>query len=603
MNQGTVSPAPAATPPGAQARADDLERRFGSMADPANPLGHEAVLTADDHWEVLGEAEALLDDFGMGAEFVPERLGGRFDRLDTLGRTLRPVFRRDPSLGFGYGLASFIAAAPVWFAGTEEQQRWVADLLLSGGRIAVARRGEPHANDFVRDEIAADMVPDGFLLNGTKTVVANADRARGLVVFARVDDRPTARSHSLLLLDREELPAECVEDLPRYPTVGMRGCHFGGLELVDCPVPAGCVVGEPDGALELSLRSSLLIRGLVPATLIACGDTALRTAVRYAFDNQRGNAPLRTPHARAVVVGAFLDLLLSDCVTLVAARAAHLLPDRMSASAAAAAYLAPKVLTESCDDLTVILGDAQYHRFGAYGMFQKQLRDIPVMGLGHAGSAARQATIIPQLPLFARGDSAGAKQPPATLFRAGDPLPPLELGELEVLGEADPLAASLPGGIQQLLDDEAAGADETERAALREVAGHFAKELADLRKACAALAGRGHDTLSTPFSYALADRYALLCAAAACVGVWRAQTDHADDRGIIGGDSAGVDPFLADPAWLLCALARIGGRLGLPAVKLPAASSQRLLDEVFARFTGDRSYDLYNSPLAPTPSR
>lgn len=585
MNQGTAPAVPAATPPGARVRADELERRFGVMADPANPLGQQAVLAADDHWEVLGEGEALLDDFGMGAEFVPAWLGGRLDRLDTLGRILRPVFRRDPSLGFGYGLASFIAAAPVWFAGTERQQRWVAGLLLSGGRVAVARRGEPHANDFVRDEIAARPASGGFRLNGVKTVVANADRARGLVIFARVDDRPTARSHSLLLLDREQLPAECVEDLPRYPTVGMRGCHFGGLEMIDCPAPADCVVGEANGALELSLRSSLLIRGLVPATLIACGDSALRTAVRYAVDNQRGGVPLRTPHARTVVVGAFLDLLLSDCVTLVASRAAHLLPDRMSAGAAAAAYLVPKVLTESCDDLTVILGDAQYHRFGPYGMFQKQLRDLPVMGLGHAGSAARQATIIPQLPLFARADPATATQPPETLFRVSDCLPPLELDRLEVLGEADPLAASLLG-IQGLLDD-ADGADEAERAALREVGGHFAKELADLRKACAALAGRGHNTLSTPFSYALADRYALLCAAAACLGVWRAQL--------------GDDPFLADPAWLLCALVRIGGRLGLPAAKLPVTTSQRLLDEVMARFTGERSYDLYNSPLAAHP--
>jgi len=585
VNQGIVVSAPVAPPSAAAARLADLEQRLGPMADPDNPLGHEAVLSADDHWEVLGEAEALLDDFGMGAEFVPVALGGRLDRLDALGRVLRPVFRRDPSLGFGYGLANFIAAAPVWFDGTPAQQRWAADLLLSGGRIAVARRGEPHANDFVRDEISAQAGPEGYLLNGVKTVVANADRARGLVVFARVDERSTAHSHTLLLLDREQLPEESLEDLPRYPTVGMRGCHFGGLELTDCPAPAHRVVGEPGGALELSLRSSLLIRSLVPATLIACGDTALRTAVRYALDHQTpGRGPLRTPHHRAVVVGAFLDLLLSDCLTLVAGRAAHLLPDRMSACAAAAAYLVPKILTESCDDLTVILGDAQYHRHGAYGMFQKQLRDIPVMGLGHAGSAARQATIIPQLPLFARADSFASAQPPAALFRPADPLPPLDLARLEVLGEADPLASSLRCGIEHLIADDDLIGDEAERAALREVTGYLVKELADLRKACAALAGRGHEALSTPFSYALADRYALLCAAAACVGVWHQQRED--------------DSFLADPAWLLCALGRIGGRLGLPAAKIPAGSSQRLLDEVFARYSGGRSYDLCNSRLA-----
>lgn len=599
MNQGaaiatvTATVVAPAAESAAVARVDDLERRFGPMADPSNPLGHEAVLAADDHWEVLGDAEAQLDEFGMGAQFVPVQLGGQLDRLDVLGRILRPVFRRDPSLGFGYGLSSFIAVAPVWFAGTPDQQRWAADLLLDGERMAVARRGEPHANDFVRDEIAAEITPDGFVLNGVKTVIANADRARGLTVFARVDDRPTAHSHSLLLLDRDMLPPECVEDLPRYPTVGMRGCHFGGLEMFDCPVPTECLIGEPGGALELSLRSSLLIRGLVPATLIACGDTALRTAIRYAFDNHsssdrdRGRGPLRTPHARAVVVGAFIDLLLSDCMTMVAARAAHLLPDRMSACAAAAAYLVPKVLTESCDDLTVILGDAQYHRYGAYGMFQKQLRDIPVMGLGHAGSAARQATIIPQLPLFARATPADGNQPPSTLFRTTDPLPPLELAKLEVLGEADPLAASLLSGIEELSTDGALVPDQDEHAALREVAGHLAREHADLRKACAALAGRGHDTLSTPFSYALADRYALICAAAACLGVWRAHR--------------GGELFLADSAWLLYALVRIAGRLGLPQAKIPTDVSHRLLDEASARFTADRSYDLYNSHLAALP--
>jgi hypothetical protein len=256
----------------------------------------------------------------------------------------------------------------------------------------------------------------------------------------------------------------------------------------------------------------------------------------------------------------------------------------MSACAAAAAYLVPKVMVESCDDMTVILGDAQYHRHGPYGMFQKQLRDLPVMGLGHSGSAARQATMIPQLPQFARASWFNEAEPPVTLFRPGDPLPPLDLDRLEVLGETDPLVASLLVGIEALSADDGLVADQTERGALREVTGHFVKELSDLRKACGALAGKGHDSLATPFSYALADRYALLCAAAACLGVWRAQR--------------GEDPFLADPAWLLCALARISGRLGLPAVRIPPSCSQRLLEEVFARFRGHRSYDLYNSSLA-----
>ncbi|MDX6349566.1 MAG: hypothetical protein QOF84_4356 [Streptomyces sp.] len=561
-----------------EARIDALERDFGPLDDPDNPLGADRLIAADTRGEVLAEGEAVLDAHAMNTEFVPESLGGRLNRMDVLGRVLRPMFRRDASLGFGYGLNCFFAAAPVWSGGDPAQLRLTAAHLLEGRRIAVARHEVAHGNDFVRDEFEAEPLPGGgYLLNGRKTAIANAHRADGLVVFVRTGDAVAGRSHSVLLLDRRELPEDALRNLARHSTTGMRGGEFGGLEAQDCPVPADALIGEQGDGYRLSLRSSLLIRGLIPSIVLAGADTALRTVVRFAVRTRDdGRSSLDVAHVKNVLTGAFLDLLLSDCLALVATRALHLLPRQVSVYAAVAAYVVPKITAEAMDELSAVLGEAQFGGAGAYGMFAKQVRDLPVTSLGHAGSAGRQVSILPQLPLFARKSWFSDDEPPATLFRPYDALPPLDLDSPALLADSDPLSATLTGTAH------------AEGTALGELTRLLSDELGELRKAFVEIDPADRKALVSPFSFGLADRYALVLAAAACLGVWREQREAATDQ----------DPFLADDAWPTAVLYRLCRRLGLPLPDRPTGCEQRVLAEVLARLHGRRSYDLYGSPLA-----
>lgn len=574
----------------AEERADALERAFGPFDDPDNPLGADALLAADAAGEVPPEATKVLDEYDLNAEFVPADLGGRLERMDVLGRILRPVFRRDASLGFGYGLNCFFAAAPVWTAGNAAQRRQAARLLLSGRRIAVARHEVSHGNDFVRDEFTAAPVPGGLLLDGSKSAIANASRATGLVIFARTEGAPRGRSHSVLLLDRDELPADRVEDLARRATTGMRSTEFGGLRITRCLVPESTVVGELGHGYELSLRSSLLIRGLIPSIVLAGADTALRTVARFASRPRAdGRSSLDVQHVRDVLTGGFLDLLLIDCLALVATRALHLLPRQMSAYAAAAAYLAPKLVAESMDEMSAVLGEETFNAGGAYGMFQKQRRDLPVTSLGHAGSAGRQVSILPQLPYFARHAWFADPEAPAGLFRLHEELPPLDLSQPALLGDGDPLAATLVACTDQLESAAPLGAEGAGGHALRFLVRSLTGELADLKKAFEAVEQGDREALASPRSFGLADRYTLVLAATACLGVWREQQSAPDGT---------ADSFLADSAWTTAALYRLARRLGLPLPDRPGAGEQRVLDEVVARLHDRRSYDLYGSPLA-----
>ncbi len=587
------------TPSDPQERIDALEAALGPLDDPVNPHGAAALLAADAAGEPVSGAERVLDVFGLNAEFVPAELGGRLRRVDVLGRLLRPLFRRDASLGFGYGLSCFFAAVPVWTAGSAAQRRFTARLLLGGDRVAVARHEVAHGNDFVRDELTARPVTGGGLsVSGSKTAIANAARSRGLVVFARTADaQGGGRSHSVLLLDRAALPADRITDTGRHSTTGMRGAEFGGLAFTDCHVPDSAVLGRVGDGYELSLRSSLLIRGLIPSIVLAGVDTALRTVAAFATRRRAdGRSSLDVRHVRDVLTGAFLDLLLIDCLALVATRAVHLLPQQMSVYAASAAYLAPRLAAETMDEMAAVLGAESFAVSGTYGMFQKQLRDLPVTSLGHAGSAGRQVSILPQLPHFARHAWFAEPEAPVALFRPHEDLPPLDPPRLSLLSGSDPLAATLVACTAWLESADLTAPGREGWPLLRALARAFTSELRELAQTFGKVDPGDRATLASPHHFALADRYTLVLAAAACLGTWRAQTGAPDDA------------FLADPAWASAVLHRLARRLGLSLPDLSqdqagggstvAACEQRVLAEVLDRLHGRRSYDLYGSALA-----
>ncbi|WP_457033839.1 acyl-CoA dehydrogenase family protein [Kitasatospora sp. P5_F3] len=578
-----------ATEPAVQRRLAQLEEGFGDPWDPANPYGHSAVLAADERGELPADAVQLLHRIGLNAEFVPERLGGRFDRVDVLARMLRPVFRRDPSLGVGYGAGSFLAATSVWAGGTERQQRQAAEVLLGGGRLAVAYRDLAHGNAFLRDEFSLRSDPSGrgLRLDGAKRVIVNAAHADALVMFCRTDTRPGSRSHSALLLDRAALPADRVRDLPRYRTVGLRGCWMSGLGFEDCPVPRDALLGGWGDGVDLALSSFQLTRSVLPSMVLAGCDTVLRTALRFALDRGLNGRPvMRNPQARASLAGSFADLLVCDSLALTATRGVHLHPEATGVYAAATKYLLPILLSDLVYDLSVLLGSSLYVKEGEYGIFQKHVRDLPITSLGHSGTAACQSTIIPRLPVLADRAWFAEPQPDPALFRMLDDLPALDVTRLGAVGDSDPLAAELVSAAVWLEQSEAGGES---RDVLRVLARSLVAELHELRSACRSLSLQDRNGLASPRSYALADRYTLLLAAAAALGVWRHQ-------------QGGPETFLGRPAWLVTALLRICRRLGLGLSERAPGADDQVLEELFRRYHSGGSFDLYDSPTAARPA-
>ncbi|MGC4951343.1 hypothetical protein ACLQ2N_34875 [Streptomyces sp. DT224] len=239
--------------------AQGLEFALGDPADPANAVGYASLLTADRAAERFAQGEELLDGRGVSAEFVPTELGGRLDSYEDLVAVLRPVFRRDVGLAMGYGMTSWMAASDVWLAGTPEQREWLACLMLSGGKAAIAQHETAHSNHYVRSRVTARPSGGGLLLSGAKPLINNLERARALVLFCRTDTAGS-RSHSALLLDPGALPVDRAVLLPRHVAVGLRGCRFAGIDFDDCPVPASALLGP----LRSGVTTALSCRARAP---------------------------------------------------------------------------------------------------------------------------------------------------------------------------------------------------------------------------------------------------------------------------------------------------------------------------------------------------
>ncbi|MEU3771832.1 acyl-CoA dehydrogenase [Streptomyces sp. NPDC032472] len=580
----TAAPARDAEHDAALARAGQLDALLGAPLDPANPHGLAALIAADARREPPAATEQLLTETGLGAEFVPAEFGGRLTRADLLAKVLRPVFRRDVALGFGYGITSLFGTAAVWAAGTERQRADTAALLLGGGRASIVHHEVAHANAILRDEFNAASAPGaaGYTLSGRKDVIMNADRSGAWVVWARTAPERGPRSHSVLLLRPDELPAGTVARLPRVPTPGMRGGLFSGLEFTGLPVPSSALVGRPGEGVALALRTFQVNRCLIPALAVSAADTVLHSAVR-AVSPGRGGRTVRRWHKP--LTGVFADLLACDSMATVALRSLSLLPERAHVLAAAVKYVVPDLLREDLEALASVLGSHGYeHGSPQYGSLDKLVRDLPVAGLGHTGTAACQAVIVPQLRSLAERSWFRAEEPPAELFSGGAALPSLDYRLLGIASGDDFLSASLIGSAARLADHRsAAGGD---RAVLAELAETFVGELRGLRARCRRIPD-GREALTDPAVVVLSDRYALLLAAAAVLGVWEAQ--HGAD---------GADPFLADPAWAVLALTRLGRRMGIAVPELPDGVLDRVLRELVGRYEDGRSCDLDGLRLA-----
>ncbi|MDX3308670.1 acyl-CoA dehydrogenase family protein [Streptomyces sp. NPDC054884] len=496
-----------------------LEETLGDPYDDDNPYGFAAAVARDEADAFPEDLCAALRGTGFHLAYLPQEWGGSFETFDHSIALVRAAARRDVNVMPGT-MFSIIAATCLQIHGSPEQRERVAAVLREGGAVAFALSEAEHGSDLLAGEVR---LADDGTLHGEKWMVGNGSRCSAVYVVARTGERGPG-AFSSFLLDLAGLPAESggLTRAPSPRTGGMRGMDFAHLRFAGLPVPEDARVGRAGEGLEVAIKAQQAVRLMSMAGSLGIADSALRLALDFAVERRFGRAVLsETPYARRDLAAASAALIAADAVALAASRGVHALPEAFSVWGPAAKHVVAEASEELVRRCGAVLATRSVLRAGApgSGLFQKLQRDAQVVRVIDASPLANLRSYAGQIRTLAAG---GAEVKPDVLesvFSPGAPLPPYRpaLFDLVTRG-ADPVL----GGLGPVADavGEALRGDEGPTAALvAELAGQVAVLPALTERATA----RGADPNEL---VDLAERYAWLHGAAACLRLWWANRDR-----------------------------------------------------------------------------
>ncbi|MCJ2013161.1 acyl-CoA dehydrogenase family protein [Methylobacterium sp. J-076] len=308
----------------------------------------------DANWQTFAD----LGIFGLP---FPEEAGGfgggpveTMLVMEAVGRHLvvEPLF---PTLVLG--------ATALRLGGSPEQLARLAPGLIEGAlRLTLAHTERQSRYDLFDVATTARRDGDGFVLNGAKSIVPNADSAGLIVVSARVSGERRDRGGIGLFLVPADAPGV---SLSPYPT--QDGGRAAEVTFSDVALPADAALGDPEGGLPLLER--VIEHGIAALAAEAVGsmETLHRLTVDY----------LKTRTQFGTAIGAFqalqhraVDMLIELEQARSMALYAAMMVDSEDAAARAGALAAVKVrINTACR----ALGQEAVQLHGGIGMTMEYL--------------------------------------------------------------------------------------------------------------------------------------------------------------------------------------------------------------------------------------
>ena len=572
----------------------EFERYLGDPLYPARQLSFQQAVENDEQ-EVYPEAAfEEVENWGLHQYYVPEQYGGRFRSFEELFGLLRLLARRDVTVVVAHA-KTFLGAIGIWLNGSESQKARLAQLIRRRGQVSLALTEKEHGGDLLANEVTATKVDGGYLLQGEKWLISNATRSAALALFARTEPAGGPRGFSLFFIEKRLLDPSSFSHLPKVKTLGVRGADISGIRFERCLVPESALVGTPGAALETTLKAFQISRTILPAAPLGMADTALRSTMRFALSRRLyGASVFEIPEARRVLVEAFIDILICDCVAISAARSLHVAADQMSLWSAATKYFVPVRVERLIAELSVVMGARHFLRQDHdSGVFQKIRRESSAPGVIHLDDHLNLNLIGELLRSWAddgrgrqkrRRQDADLEGTLNSIFSLAAPLP-----------DFDPKTLGLYNRRQDLITQSAelcgvrlaaAGLDGETADLLSAFAGTIVSEFGRQAEAFANLDQLYGDVFTHPPElWALARRHCLLHAGASCLWTW-----------LFNRESLGE--FFARGEWLVLALDRLMTALAPPRSPIPTAFTDRVASELFRLHREDRLFSIVPLKLA-----
>ncbi len=218
-----------------------------------------------------------------------EEYGGQGYGLTEVIIMIEELCRADSTLGTAVMIGAF-GSDMIHMYGTEEQMSKYLPKVASGEWISSGAFTEPaRGSDITMVDTTAVKDDDGYVINGTKTLISNAPIADFAIVLCQTNPGVEHRGESLLIVDKG---TEGFDTTKIEGKLGIRASVLGEYSFSDVKVSLDALVGVENMGFYHTLEFLDVGRVAVAAQTVGMAQGALEKAIAYAKERTQFNRPL-----------------------------------------------------------------------------------------------------------------------------------------------------------------------------------------------------------------------------------------------------------------------------------------------------------------------
>jgi butyryl-CoA dehydrogenase len=353
-----------------------------------SPVADEMERRAEFPAEIIRKAA----DLGFLGVPYPEEVGGT--GLDSLAYaiTIEELSRVSGSVGIIVSAHTSLGCAPLFTAGTPEQQERYLRPLASGAKLGAYGLTEAGAGSDSRGtRTRAHRDGDEWVLSGSKRFITNAGVADTYIVTA-VTDRNTDSGKISAFIVEAGTPGFSIGRMEEK--MGLHASNTGELLFDDCRIPAENLLGDEGDGDRLFLKTLDGGRIGIAAMALGIAQAAYEAASAYAKERQQFGRPIASFQGIAFKIA---DMAVQiDAARLMVYRAAWLKDagQPYSTEAAMAKLFASEVARQVTNDAVQVHGGYGY--VTEYKV-ERYLRDAKLTEIGEGTSEIQRMVIARNL--------------------------------------------------------------------------------------------------------------------------------------------------------------------------------------------------------------
>jgi butyryl-CoA dehydrogenase len=313
---------------------------------------------------------------GSGREYVSYALG------------LEAIARASAVLSVIASVNISLVAEPIAEFGTEEQkQMWLRRLATGEAIGSFALSEEQAGSDAANQQTVARLDDGGYVLNGRKVWVANADAADIAIVFAATQPSSGGRGIGAFLVP---LDTPGLARTSRPESLGVRGLGCATLDLQDVRVGADALLGGLRDGFRIAMWALDGGRVAIAAQALGVGQAALDAALAHARHHEAFGQPIANYQAIQWMLADSATELDAARMLMLNAADARARKQRPSLEAAMAKLSASEAAHRAADRAMQILASHGYQRGS---VVERLLRDVRATEI-YQGTSEVQRMVI-----------------------------------------------------------------------------------------------------------------------------------------------------------------------------------------------------------------